>query len=139
MYKISIFNQTDHKLPENKRIVRFCKQTLRILNVPESKFCELEIVFVSPQKIASYNRLYLKHKGSTDIISFPNANPDKSGPESLGSLMICPKYLDKYSLDTFQVIAHGLLHLNGYDHILQPKIWENKLNKLNYELSKIQF
>lgn len=136
MLTINIFNETKLKVPKSSQLRRFCRGISSLLFKDNFPYTELEIVLVSQQKISHYNRRYLKRSGSTDIISFPNANPEV-GPASLGTLMICPKYVDRYREDIFEVISHGLLHLAGYDHESDQNLWNKQLNRLKYGLPKI--
>lgn len=127
MLKIDIFNETlgkiDSKAIKSTVITAFGKLFPALPS-------EVEIIFTTEKKIAELNQQHLKRKGPTDIISFPNANPDKS-IVSLGSLVICLSQVKKYQENLDEVIIHGMVHLAGYDHEKDPAGWDKAINKLN--------
>jgi probable rRNA maturation factor len=77
---------------------------------------ELGIAFVDPQESRTLKREHLGVDEATDVLSFPidgrDALPDGL-PRQLGDVVICPQVVG----DEWQrPLAHGLLHLLGYDH-----------------------
>jgi probable rRNA maturation factor len=128
MINIDIDNQTGEAI-DLERIKEYCKKTVnKIFKRGNNYF--LEIVFVKNQQIAKLNRAHLKHKGTTDIISFPNANREKNGPISLGSLVIAPEYLKAHNEEMEEVILHGLIHLFGLDHETDQQKWSDKIREV---------
>lgn len=91
----------------------------------------IEISIVSSDKISELNKQYLGREGSTDVISFPGANPDQ-GVALLGSVVYCPEVVEKYHETAEQVIEHGLLHLKGFDHETNKQEWDLALKELNH-------
>lgn len=85
--------------------------------------------------MAHLNRLYLKKKGPTDVLSFPMEEPPFLGDVVI-ALDVAKKQADqkKNSLrdQCLFLIIHGLLHLLGYDHIRLKdyKVMKNKEKKL---------
>lgn len=103
----------------------------------------LQINFVSSQQIIEINEEYLKHEGSTDIITF-NYSEDTFNLD--GECYICIPVADenakkfKVSLqnELLRLIIHGILHLLGYDDINAEdkkvmKKEEDKLVKLLFD------
>jgi len=94
------------------------KQVVRA-GIDNDKHCEISISFVSADEIQSLNKQYRQKDAPTDVLSFP-ANADILG----GDIIICPEIAQKqadaygHSLDREMAFltAHGLLHLQGYDH-----------------------
>ncbi len=86
----------------------------------------LEISLVDNRTMSALNRRYLKHRGVTDVLSFPlGKTPGAPGvPRHLGEIVVATAVargqarLARRSL-TRQVIRlaiHGLVHLEGFDH-----------------------
>lgn len=82
----------------------------------------LQINFVSSQQIININEQYLRHKGSTDIITF---NYSKDTFNFDGECYICVPVAEvnarKFGVsiqnELLRLIIHGVLHLFGYDDI----------------------
>jgi probable rRNA maturation factor len=87
---------------------------------------EISITLVPSERIAALNAEYMGQSGPTDVLSFPIDGPDEQGPPGggpprmIGEVVLCPEVaaqapsgLDS-ELDL--LIAHGVLHLLGYDH-----------------------
>lgn len=83
------------------------------------------IRIVSESEIQQLNAEYLNKNKPTNILSFPTEQHDFLDYECLGDLVICA---DVVKLESNQqhkalndhwahLIVHGMLHLQGYDHI----------------------
>jgi probable rRNA maturation factor len=77
---------------------------------------ELGIAFVGEDEMRSLKREHLSIDEVTDVLSFPidGREPVPEGvPRALGDVVLCPQVVG----DEWQwPLAHGLLHLLGYDH-----------------------
>ena len=70
------------------------------------------------------NKKYAHHDYPTDVLSFPYQVDQGSTDQSLGDIVIClpiaktqaKKYEMSLKSELTLLIAHGLLHLLGYDH-----------------------
>lgn len=82
----------------------------------------LSLTLLNDPAIALLNAKSLGCQGPTNILSFPEADPER--PESLGALFLS---VDTLSRETFlygqdparhlaRLLAHGVLHLCGHDH-----------------------
>lgn len=107
----------------------------------------LNIVFLSPKDIKQLNKDFRKKNTVTDVLSFVlEQNP------LIGEIYICPEYIVKeYDYEeVLRVIAHGFLHLLGYEHSKhftgKPKLenemqedmfvkQENMLQNIMYEIN----
>jgi probable rRNA maturation factor len=107
--------------------------------------CELSMLFVADETIASLNQRFMGHDGPTDVLSFPidgEANapgrwPDSGGPGPdrddegpddlpllLGDVVICPAvaqanaptHAGSVDDELALLVVHGVLHLLGMDH-----------------------
>jgi probable rRNA maturation factor len=77
---------------------------------------ELGIAFVDPGEMRRLKREHLGIDESTDVLSFPIDGRDElpeGVPRALGDVVLCPQVVGD---DWRWPLAHGLLHLLGYDH-----------------------
>ena len=94
---------------------------------------EVSITLVDDDEMASWNSRALGKSGPTDVLSFPvdTFRPGRvpvsvpGGPPLLvGDVVIAPDYVrrqaDQYGIgaddEIALMVAHGILHLLGYDH-----------------------
>jgi probable rRNA maturation factor len=94
---------------------------------------ELSVILVGPEQMAEYNRRFMDRKGPTDVLAFPleelaagQVPPRFAGdpPVVLGDVFLCPVEIEKrsqrerieYEDFLHLLLAHGILHLLGYDH-----------------------
>ena len=90
---------------------------------------ELNIVFMFDDELLKINQQFLQHDYYTDIITFDNGTTEKM---ILGELYIsldrvrdnAKTMSEKYQQEFFRVIAHGLLHLIGFQDKNSEKIVE---------------
>jgi len=110
--------------------VNFCSRKVKrvvghILKKEGKNNFSLSINFIGPTKMQSLNKRYRGKDRITDVISF--ALRDGEGilkSEELGDIFIChhqikkqaEEYCISYSEEMIRMIAHGVLHLLGYDH-----------------------
>ena len=77
---------------------------------------ELGIAFVAPEEIQALKRDHLGIDEPTDVLSFPIDGRDElpeGVPRALGDVVVCPQVVGE---EWRWPLAHGLLHLLGYDH-----------------------
>jgi probable rRNA maturation factor len=95
-------------------------QYIEILQKAVEKKFKLEnisVVFVSIEDIQKLNIEYRDVDSPTDVLSFNYNTPDL-----LGEVYVCIEYIQKnrpeFDLkeEVSRLIAHGILHLYGYDH-----------------------
>lgn len=115
---VSINWQDNALKPQEKRIMKIIKKTLKMLNMPSGT--EVSVLITTDGNIKKLNNKYRGIKKATDILSFPQ----KTNNSVLGDIVISADTLKrnarrlKHSLDKELkwIIVHGLLHLTGYDH-----------------------
>jgi probable rRNA maturation factor len=88
----------------------------RVLRAEGIEEGELGIAFVDAEEIRALKRDHLGIDEATDVLSFPidgrEALPE-GVPRALGDVVLCPAVVG----DAWRwPLAHGLLHLLGYDH-----------------------
>jgi len=94
---------------------------------------ELAVMLVGAEQMAEYNKRFMDRTGPTDVLAFPledlepGAAPRRlpgEPPIALGDVFLCPSEIadradrEGFAFDDFLhlLLAHGILHLLGYDH-----------------------
>jgi probable rRNA maturation factor len=88
----------------------------RILRAEGIDDGELGIAFVAADEMRGLKREHLGIDEATDVLSFPIDGRDEvhvGVPRALGDVVLCPEVVGD---DWRRPLAHGLLHLLGYDH-----------------------
>jgi probable rRNA maturation factor len=91
----------------------FARDVLEAEGVSEG---ELGLVFVGPDEIKALKRDHLGIDEPTDVLSFPIDGRDEipaGVPRQLGDAVVCPQVVGERWRAP---LAHGLLHLLGYEH-----------------------
>jgi probable rRNA maturation factor len=88
----------------------------RVLAAEGIEAGELGLAFVGPEEMRKLKRDHLGIDEPTDVLSFPLDGRDEVPgrvPRALGDVVLCPAVVGD---DWRWPLAHGLLHLLGYDH-----------------------
>lgn len=126
-------NSKDTVVPDNaKKLIRTaCKKVLETENFLDS--AEINVTFVTDEEIREINNSFRQIDKATDVLSFPlgeNGIYDKN-PENdclmLGDVVISVEHAimqaEEFGHSVEREIAyltvHSVLHLLGYDHILE--------------------
>ncbi|MBL8258836.1 MAG: rRNA maturation RNase YbeY [Candidatus Competibacteraceae bacterium] len=88
------------------------------------KDAELTIRVVNEAEIAALNESYRRKQGPTNVLSFPSEAPPEVGSALLGDIVICAPVVLREAVQQGKappahwahLVAHGVLHLLGYDH-----------------------
>ena len=79
----------------------------------------LNFLYVDDKEMLKYNKKYLQHESYTDIITFDNSLNNKIAGDIVISLERVNEnakyYQVSYNYELERVMAHGLLHLLGYN------------------------
>jgi probable rRNA maturation factor len=83
----------------------------------------LSITFVGRATMSEMNRRYLRHQGSTDVISFGLGRIGNSGAV-IGDIYICPDVARanakrqgiRIGEELLRLVVHGTLHVLGHEH-----------------------
>jgi probable rRNA maturation factor len=88
----------------------------RVLRAEGIEEGELGIAFVGAEEMRELKRDHLGIDEATDVLSFPIDGRDElpdGVPRALGDVVLCPQVVGE---EWRWPLAHGLLHLLGYDH-----------------------
>ncbi|MCC9000925.1 MAG: rRNA maturation RNase YbeY [Candidatus Contendobacter sp.] len=88
------------------------------------KDAELTIRIVNEVESAALNESYRHKQGPTNVLSFPAEAPPEVESTLLGDIVICAPVLLREAIAQGKppaahwahLVAHGVLHLLGYDH-----------------------
>ncbi|MFH1847284.1 MAG: rRNA maturation RNase YbeY [Candidatus Omnitrophota bacterium] len=123
--RVNIKNINKKRKTDLLKAERSAEKVLKILN---KKNAELNIIFVTSQKIRSFNRRYFKKDNATDVIAFPSESANPPGLNTVdkfffGDIAISSDraavnakiYHVSFEEELTLYIIHGILHLAGYD------------------------
>lgn len=118
--EIILLNESGIPVPVNENDIRDITGAVEIHE--EVSFHLVEVVYVTPDKIRSLNRGFLKKNYITDIITFPYSAVGQNNDIEV-TLTCCAERIDEQSFefDTsrkseyYRVLIHGLLHVSGFD------------------------
>jgi probable rRNA maturation factor len=84
---------------------------------------ELSIFLVTPGKIGQMNQRHLGERGPTDVLAFPidGLADEADVPVFIGEVVVCPEVAERQAGGSLEsemdlLVAHGVLHLLGFDH-----------------------
>lgn len=114
-----------HGIPERNKIKLWVKKIFSVYK----KHAELTIRIVDVPEILYLNWYFLGKNYPTNILSFPFEPPLKKFSPIIGDIVICKQIVQleaqKHNLSSDKywayIIIHGILHLLGYDHILDKE------------------
>jgi probable rRNA maturation factor len=117
------------------KVRRLVEATLRGERISDAM---ISVTFVGPTAISRLNEKYLRHSGSTDVISF-GMRREAEGVPAIGDIYICPDAARKNAKannaavgeELARLVIHGALHVAGHDHPhgerrTQSKMWKRQ-------------
>jgi probable rRNA maturation factor len=112
MISVEVSNRSGAEVDE-AAAVELAGRVLRAEGIDDG---ELGSAFVGPDEMRGLMRDHLGVDETTDVLSFPIDGRDalpEGVPRALGDVVLCPQVVG----DVWRwPLAHGLLHLLGYDH-----------------------
>lgn len=136
---INFFNEdVDFKVPHPRKTKVWLKG---IIEAESYELNQLNYVFCSDEYLLTINRQYLEHDFYTDIITFDNSEEEGKVEGdifvSIERIHENAKELNKtFEEELRRVLAHGILHLVGYDDIEDEQELEMRA-KEDFYLSKL--
>ena len=123
MAGIEINNRTRAKI-KIKDLQKIFSEFIKVFKLGKKVYVSL--AFVNGAEMKKLNKIYRKKEGITDVLSFSEKS-GKSGSflsDYLGEIIICYPQAKKQakelkhsvSRELAVLVAHGLVHLMGYDH-----------------------
>ena len=141
MIDLVLHNRTTQRSFGKAFVLRVCNAAESHLKIPKKHHAEVGVVFVGPMAMRTLNRKRRGVDASTDVLSFPLHTKPITGYTAilLGDLFICPSVVRAKAKESGQsvqrqmawTIAHGLLHLAGYNHTAMQPHEQRILNTLN--------
>ena len=107
----------------------------------DSDRVEVSVSFVSLDEIHDLNKEYRGVDNPTDVLSFPQFERDEEvpdfGPIYLGDVVICTdkaksqaeEFGHSYERELIYLFTHSILHLLGYDHMIESEKKEMRLRE----------
>ncbi len=85
----------------------------------------VSILISSPREIQQLNKQYREQDKATNVLSFPMQLPDDVDVQLLGDIALCAAVINEEAQQQNKpaeahwahMVVHGMLHLQGYDHI----------------------
>ena len=132
--------------PRLRKAVHFI---LKQVNM-DPKSNQMTVLFTSDPELERLNRTYREMKGPTDVLSFPSDDVDpETGIRYLGDIAISMDQVRNQHISTgddekdilLLLVAHGTLHLLGYDHgtVTEKKeMWSRQAEALSEFYASVQ-
>jgi probable rRNA maturation factor len=142
-----IFNRQQTRKVNMRLLKRVVDGLLTELKIEKT---ELEINLICVAEMTSLNETFLRHKGSTDVITFDYSEKQKAENRKQkclhGEIFICvdeailqsKKFKTNWQSEIVRYIVHGILHLLGHNDLRRDLRRKMKLeeNRLLRELSR---
>ena len=112
MISVDVENRSGETVDEDGAVAL----ATRVLQAEGIDDGELGIAFVGAAEMRELKREHLGIDEATDVLSFPIDGRDalpEGVPRALGDVVICPEVVGE---EWQWPLAHGLLHLLGYEH-----------------------
>ncbi|MBS7817540.1 rRNA maturation RNase YbeY [Wohlfahrtiimonas chitiniclastica] len=130
---LDVQNASTHpSIPNDDQLAIWVNNALSFIAIDEPTV-ELTIRFADDEEIQALNHTYRAKDKPTNVLSFPSTcNLPESDVYFLGDLIICLSVVEAEAIEqekTFDhhlahMVTHGVLHLLGYDHIIDEEAEE---------------
>ncbi len=117
-------HKTDH-IPTAEQMLQWLTLTLKLSPIKMLHKDEVNIAIIDESQMTALNQTYRDKQGPTNVLSFPDEEIPGEVSESLGDIAICAKIVEREAKEQNKsieshwahLLIHGLLHLQGFDHI----------------------
>jgi probable rRNA maturation factor len=134
--EVSFDIRCEAEVPDVERLGELVRFVLDEEDAPDE--VEVSLSFVDIPEMAMLNETYRHKEGPTDVLSFPMdevgsedalEDGDWDEPIPLGDIVIAPevaaeqapRYGSTFDEEIELLIVHGVLHLLGYDHVIDEE------------------
>jgi len=98
----------------------------------EEKPAVASLLVASSDEIQNLNKQYRNKDRPTNVLSFPVQLPEEVDVNLLGDIVLCPSVIKQEAEQQSKseeshwahMVVHGMLHLQGYDHIKENEAEE---------------
>jgi len=129
---IEVVNRQRRLKIDTRTWTTFATKALAAIGKRESS---ATIAFVSDKRIRELNHQFRGVDKATDVLSFPEDDPDSLGDVAISVETAARRAKDNglsFDNEIAQLILHGLLHLSGYDHETD----NGEMNRLELKLRR---
>jgi len=126
---ILFFFETNFELHQIRKIKIWLREIAKCEN---KRIQDLNIVFYDDEQLSVLNKKYLNHDSLTDVITFDNSKRNILEGDICISIERVKENAETYNCtfdeELLRVIAHGILHLCGYNdkNIEEKKLMNQK-------------
>src|SRR5436305_14933667 len=123
MVSVEVANRSGAEIDE-EAAVALARDVLAAEGIDDG---ELGLAYVGPEEMRELKREHLGIDEATDVLSFPIDGREElpeGVPRALGDVVLCPEVVGE---EWQWPLAHGLLHLLGYDHGAEMEAREREL------------
>ena len=124
-------------------LMQIWAQAAYLNNVPSVA----SILVTTSDEIQQLNKQYRDQDKATNVLSFPMQSPEEIDVHLLGDIALCADVINQEAIQQSKsesahwahMVVHGMLHLQGYDHINNTEAEEMEsleidiLNKLGFD------
>lgn len=108
--------------------------------VQNSADVQISLRIVDEAESQMLNAEYRGKDRPTNVLSFPMEVPEEVGENLLGDLVICDAVVKREAVEQHKtaeahwahMVIHGVLHLQGYDHITDDQAEEMETLEIKY-------
>lgn len=101
----------DKKLQSYKPVlVKAGKKIAAVLKLKKP----IDVFVIDVRAMRALNKKYRKKDRTTNVLSF--VSPPGFPSDALGEVYLDPRYIEQKEEDMVFMLAHGVLHILGYDH-----------------------
>ena len=107
----------------------------------------VSMMVTTADEIQQLNKQYRNKDKATNVLSFPMQLPEEIETHFLGDIALCASVIKQEAAEQMKaeqfhwahMVVHGMLHLQGYDHIYDAEAHEMEklevkiLNKLGFD------
>ncbi len=115
-------------IPEDDLMIKWAEHALD----KQHQQAEITVRIVDEDEGLALNKTWRKKNYATNVLSFPVGELLEQAPNLLGDIVVCAPVVEQEARDQGKnfdahwahLIVHGVLHLQGYDHVTDKQAGE---------------